>query len=145
MSYTEISNQSWFGRIGSSIKGVIFGIILFILAFPLLFWNEGRAVKRYKALEEGAGAVISVTADKVDPANDGKLVHITAKAITKDILEDSEFGISANAVKLKRVAKMYQWKEIKKSERTKKVGGGTTTKTTYFYEKEWSNKLINSG
>ena len=145
MSYTEISNQSFFSRIGSSIKGIIFGIIIFILAFPLLFWNEGRAVKRYKALKEGSGAVISVKADTVDPANEGKLVHITALATTKDILEDSEFGISANAIKLKRAVQMYQWKEIQKSEKTKKVGGGTTTETTYTYEKEWSSKLIDSG
>ncbi|WP_339136467.1 MAG: hypothetical protein WGN25_01115 [Candidatus Electrothrix sp. GW3-4] len=54
-SYTEVTNQSWFSRIGGAIKGIIFGFILFIIAFPLLFWNEGRAVKTYKTLKEGGG------------------------------------------------------------------------------------------
>jgi hypothetical protein len=143
-SYREITHQSWFGRVGSSVKGVVFGIILFIVAFPLLFWNEGRAVRRYKALTEGAGTVISIASDKVDAANGGKLVHITGHAATADILEDNEFGISVNAIRLKRITQMYQWKENSKAMRTKNVGGGTTTKTTYFYEKEWSDKLIRS-
>lgn len=143
-SYREITNQSWFGRIGSSIKGVVFGIVLFIVAFLLLFWNEGRAVKRYKALKEGAGAVVSIAADEVDAAKEGKLVHVTGFATTNDILEDSEFGISTNAISLKRIVQMYQWKEIKKNRKTKNVGGSTTTNSSYFYEKEWSNKLISS-
>jgi len=143
-SYTEITSQSWFGRLGDAIKGIVFGIIIFIVAFPLLFWNEGRAVKRYKALKEGAGAVISVAEDKVDTANDGKLVHITGLATTEDVLEDNEFGISANAIKLKRDAQMYQWKEAKKTKQRKKTGGGTTTKTTYSYVKAWSDKIISS-
>ena len=143
-SYTEITSQSWFSRLGGAIKGIVFGIIIFIIAFPLLFWNEGRAVKRYKALKEGSGIVISVAEDKVDTANDGNLVHITGLATTKDVLEDNEFGISANAIKLKRAAQMYQWKETRKNQTRKKTGGGTTTKTTYSYQKVWSDKIINS-
>ena len=143
-SYTEISSQSWFSRLGGAIKGIVFGLIIFIVAFPLLFWNEGRAVKRYKALKEGAGVVISVAEDKVDAANEGKLVHVTGLATTEEVLEDREFGISANAIKLKRVAQMYQWKETKKTKKKKKTGGSTTTKTTYSYQKVWSDKIINS-
>ncbi|MCI5157840.1 MAG: hypothetical protein D3906_05255, partial [Candidatus Electrothrix sp. AUS1_2] len=79
-SYTEVTSESWFGRIGGAIKGIIFGFILFLIAFPLLFWNEGRAVKTYKSLKEVSGAVISVLADQVDPNNEGKLVHLSGRA-----------------------------------------------------------------
>jgi hypothetical protein len=143
-SYTEVTNQSWFSRIGGAIKGIIFGFILFIIAFPLLFWNEGRAVKTYKTLKEGGGAVVSVLADQVDANNEGKLIHLTGKATTEDILTDSVFGVSDNALRLRRNVEMYQWKESSQSETKKKLGGGTETVTTYSYSKEWSDSLIRS-
>ena len=43
MAVTEVSVESWGSRLGGAFKGILVGIILFILAFPLLFWNEGRA------------------------------------------------------------------------------------------------------
>ena len=144
-SFTEVTNQSWFSRIGGAIKGIVFGVIIFIVGFPLLFWNEGRAVNRYKALKEGAGVVVSVADDKVDAANDGKLVHLTGLAKTEEILKDNEFGISATAIKMKRISQMYQWKETKKTKTKKKTGGGTTTKATYSYQKVWSDKIVSSG
>ena len=143
-SYTEVTEQSWFSRIGSAFKGIIFGLILFLAAFVLLFWNEGRAVKTYKTLKEGSGAVVSVPANRIDPANQGKLVHVTGKAVTEATLADPVFGVSANALTLRREVEMYQWQEHSHSEEKKKVGGGTTTVTTYSYSKEWSGHAINS-
>ncbi|MGB5686558.1 MAG: TMEM43 family protein [Candidatus Electrothrix sp.] len=143
-SFTEVTNQSWFSRIGGAIKGIIFGFILFIIAFPLLFWNEGRAVKTYKTLKEGGGAVISVLADQVDANNEGKLIHVTGKATTEDILTDSVFGVSDNALRLRRKVVMYQWQERSESETKKKLGGGTETVTTYSYSKGWEDNVISS-
>ena len=41
-------------------------VILILAAFPLLWWNEGRAVKTAQGLSEGAGAVVSVEAGPMD-------------------------------------------------------------------------------
>ena len=142
--YQVVTTQSWIGRIGNSIKGLLFGFIMFLLAFPLLFWNEGRSVKDYKTLKEGAGAVISVSVDKVDPANAGKLIHMTGQATPVSVLSDPVFNVSAKALKLKREVEMYQWKENKKSKTQNKLGGGTETVTTYQYDQQWSSQLINS-
>ena len=143
-TFTEVTNESWFGRIGSAIKGVIIGLVLFIVAFPVLFWNEGRAVKRYKTLNEGAGSVISLPEASILPENEGKLVHVTGKAVTDEILTDEEFEVAVNAIRLKRKVEMYQWKERKKRKSKKKVGGGKKTVTTYSYSKSWSSRLIDS-
>ena len=116
-SFTETTTQGWFSRIGGSIKGVLFGILLCIIGIPLLFWNEGRAVKRYKTLKEGAGAVVAVSADKVDSANEGKLVHLSGEATTSETLQDEKYGISANALRLRRSVEMYQWKESTSTEK----------------------------
>ncbi|WP_446007720.1 TMEM43 family protein [Candidatus Electrothrix sp.] len=143
-SYTEVTEQSWFSRIGGAIKGIIFGFILFLIAFPLLFWNEGRAVKTYKTLKEGGGAVISVASDRVDPSNEGKLIHLSGKANTEEILTDPVFGVADNALRLLRKVEMYQWQESSESETKKKLGGGTETVTTYSYSKGWEDNIISS-
>src|SRR5258706_14700288 len=138
-SITETSSEGWLSRIGSAITGVLFGLVLFIAGFPLLFWNEGRAVTTAKSLAEGRGAVVTVTSDKVDAANEGKLVHTTGRAKTTETLADKDFDVSTNAIRLKRKVEMYQWKESSKSETKQKTGGGSETVTTYSYDKEWSS------
>ena len=144
VTYSETTTQSWGSRISDSIKGVVVGVVLFIGAFPLLFWNEGRAVQTAKSLAEGKGAVVAAASDKVDPANDQKLVHVSAEATTQDKLADAEFGVSATAIKLRRKVEMYQWKENKTTKKRKRVGGSEETTTTYSYEKVWSDKVIDS-
>lgn len=143
-SFTEITGQSWFSRLVESIKGVLFGILLFVVSFPLLFWNEGRAVRTAKSLQEGASTVVSVPADKVDPANEGKLVHMTGEATATETISDTEFGVSLPAIKLHRQVEMYQWREEKESHTRSKLGGGTETMTTYTYKQAWSPDLIDS-
>jgi len=141
---TEVTHEGFFSRIGNAIKGVLFGIVLTLAAFPVLWINEGRSVQTAKSLDEGSGAVVTASADKVDPANESKLVYISSKAVTDDTLEDKEFGISIQAIRLKRLVEMYQWQEKKNTETKKKIGGGTKTITTYTYHKKWSESLIKS-
>lgn len=142
--FSEITNESLGERLGGSIKGVLVGIVLFIAAFPLLFWNEGRAVSDAKRIALGAANTVSIAGDQVQSANDGKLVHVTAKADTKETLADPVFGVKATAIKLRRTVQMFQWDEKKDSTTQKKLGGGTETKTTYRYVKDWSESAIDS-
>lgn len=139
-----VSSQSWLGRIRESFKSFLMGFAMFIAAFPVLFLNEGRAVRTEKSLKEGQGAVVTVPADRVDPANEQKLVHLSGPAATEETLSDPEFGIAANAIKLRRSVEMYQWQEKKESTTEKRAGGSTETKTTYSYSKGWSNGLADS-
>jgi hypothetical protein len=143
-SFREVTSSSWFGRIGRSITGVFIGLLLIVLMVIGLFWNEGRAVQTARSLAEGAGAVVSVAADGIDPANEGKLVHATGAVTTSAGLSDPDFGISAEGVRLTRHVEMYQWKENSKSETTKKLGGGEETVTTYTYSKAWDDSAIDS-
>lgn len=143
-SFSVTSSQSWFSRLFGSIKSVLFGFILFLIAFPVLFLNEGRAVRTARSLSEGAGAVVSVPADAVNSANDGKLVHVTGAVATGGPISDDELGVQAQAVKLIRTVEMYQWKEDEKTEERKKLGGGTETTKTYTYEKKWADAPIDS-
>ncbi|MER9471206.1 TMEM43 family protein [Mesorhizobium sp. M0520] len=143
-SFQEVTSVSWFGRIKRALAGVVFGLLLIVLMVIGLFWNEGRAVQTARSLAEGSGAVVSVGADSVDAANDGKLVHVTGAVTASSGLADPDFGISAQGLRLSRGAEMYQWKEEEKSETTKKLGGGEETVTTYSYSKVWDDSQINS-
>ena len=136
MAYTE--TQGYGSRLVESIKGVLFGIVIFAISFPLLWWNEGRAVQTARSLDEGATSVVSVTG--LSPANEGKLVHYTGEAITAETLSDHELGVSVPALRLQRNVEMYQWYE--KSESHENVGGSKTT--VYTYDKKWSASLIRS-
>jgi hypothetical protein len=143
-SFTEVSSQSWFGRLFESIKSVLFGGILFLVSFPLLFWNEGRAVRTARSLTEGLGAVVPVASDTVNPANEGKLVHISGAVKTETPVVDDQLAIESDAVKLIRNVDMFQWVEHKKSESRSKIGGGSETVTTYSYAKEWAKGRVDS-
>ena len=143
-TFTEVSSRSWFSRIGDSIKGIFFGFLLILGAIVLLWWNEGRAIRRIKTLREGLQAVIPVSADSVDSANAGKLVQMSGLATTTETLADYEFGVSANALKLERDAEMYQWVETEKTHTQKNLGGGTTTTKTYDYQQGWRSGRIDS-
>jgi Transmembrane protein 43 len=135
------SSSSWFSRLGKAFTGIVVGLVLIVMGIGLLLWNEGRAVKAFKTLKEGQGLVIDVASDAVDSANNGKLVHISAAAVSDETLVDEDFGVSASAIRLRRDVEMFQWKENKTSETRKKLGGGEETVTTYTYMKAWSNML----
>jgi len=143
-SFTEVTNQSWLSRLTGAITGVLFGGVLFLISFPLLWWNEGRAVRTAIGIEEAGGSVVSVSADKVDPSQDKKLVHATGIATTTETLSDPQFGISEKAIKLRRKVDMYQWIEKQSTETRKRFGGGTEKTTTYTYAKDWTDKAIAS-
>ncbi len=139
-SFTETSHTGYGRRVGNSIKGMLFGGIMFLASFPILAWNEGRAVKEINTLEEGRKLVVNINAESESPQTNGMLVFTSGKATTEDVLEDEEFGISETALKLRRTAEMYQWEEDKD---TSEDSNGNK-KTTYNYKKTWSEKLISS-
>ncbi len=146
MSVEEVTTESWGSRLGSSLKGVIVGGVLFLAGIPLLFWNEGRAVKTTKALEEGESVCVSVpSVDTVDAANEGKLIHATGTAVSQDTLSDEQFpSISMKALKLRRQVEYYQWVENESTREEKQVGGSVKKVTTYSYTTKWVSKPVNS-
>lgn len=144
-SFTVVSSKSWFSRVISSFVGVLVGLALIPGSIFLLSWNENRSVVTERSLKEGAAIVISADAGRIDPANEGRLVHVTGEAVASAEVVDELFGVSAPALRLARQVEAYQWKETESSEERTKLGGGTETVTTYSYERTWSDRIIDSG
>lgn len=146
MAYQEVTKTSYGSRLGGSLQGILTGLVLLVAAIVLLWWNEGRAVKVSKMLKAAETECVDVASvDSVDPALEGKLIHATAVAKTDEILTDSDYGLSVNAIRLERDVEYYQWVEHASSETKDKIGGGQETTTTYTYSKEWVSGPIDSG
>ena len=143
-TYTETTRTDWSTRIAASIKGIGAGIILAGLAGYGLFWNEGSAVQTAQSLTEGAGLVVNIDAARIDPANEAKLVHVTSEIKAGVRPNDTEFGVAVDGLRLVRTVEMFQWREDRKVESGKSVGGSEDAVTTYSYKKIWSSSPINS-
>lgn len=145
MSFTETTTTSWFARLKGALVKIVVGLLLLVACAWLLFWNEGRSVKTYRALVEGAGLVVPVDNGSVDPANEGRLVHVTGAVKPVGVPGDPVFGVTAEgAAGLDRIVEMYQWVERSKSETRKQLGGSEETVTTYSYHKEWTRSDVSS-
>ncbi len=143
--HTVVTRQTWFSRLGDAFKGILVGLLLALGAVALLWWNEGRAVLTAQGLTEGAGLVVSVPSDQVDAANDGKLVHVSGRALTQSALADPDFPfMTAKALLLQRKVEMYQWREEQQTKEIKETGGSVRKETTYSYSRTWSSTLNNS-
>jgi hypothetical protein len=134
-------------------KGLAWLLGLFFFAVGLaaivgyeIYW--ARVVVPERA---GMTTANSINADKLDSQNEGKLVHLIGGLSGVENLTDPEFGVAVDALRLRRRVWMYQWQQggvqSRSSLRTEDANGNTTTwlKTrTYFYSKNWSEKLIDS-
>ena len=147
----EAVTTSWFSRLGSAFKGVVIGIVLVLVAMYILWWNEGRSVRRYKEINYAKDNVVEANLDAVDASKEGKLIHFAGPAKTADVLKDENYGIQVkDSYSMTSTIEMYQWKETEHREtgKTKKNLGGSTTKepdkVTYTYERVWSSSLIPS-
>lgn len=143
-SVAEVTEKSWLQRIGESFAGVIVGFLLIIGSCVLLFWNEGRAVTTARSLAEGAGIVRSVSSEKLDTNNDGKLVHVAGNLTPSGPATDAEFGMTSSGVRLVRTVEMYQWTEESESSSKKELGGSERTVTTYKYTRAWKDQPVDS-
>ena len=145
MAYQEVTTTGYGTRVGNSFKAIGSGFLMFVIGTALLWWNEGRAVKTEKMLDEAGNAYVEMeNPDKKDASLEGELICGTAMATTEDSLIDAQFGIGANAISIRRNVEYYQWVEHSQTKREDKLGGKEVTTTTYTYTKEWTSSPIQS-
>ena len=145
MAYQEVTTTGYGTRVGNSFKAIGSGFLLFIAGTALLWWNEGRAVKTEKMLDEAGSAYVEMeNPNKKDASLEGELICGTALATTEDSLIDAQFGIGAKAISLTRTVEYYQWVEHAQEKKEDKLGGKEVTTTTYTYTKEWVSRPIES-
>ncbi|MFA7244615.1 MAG: TMEM43 family protein [Candidatus Magasanikbacteria bacterium] len=140
-SVTTTTKTGYFSRIGSSVKGIFFGFLIFIASFVVLYWNEGKVDKSDIA---STATEISATSLNTDSALEGKLIHVNGDLSTENNLSDSTYLKEGKYLALNRKVEVYSWVEESSSNTKTNVGGSQTTDTTYTYKKDWVNEATDS-
>lgn len=122
--------DSWFSW-GSGATSTLGSGAIFLLSLALLFWNETSSKAQSDAYAE-AGKQVVAAAAAVDPALDGKPVHLSTTVSTQLGASDDTFGLRTQGVALYRDVQMYQWIERKRSR-----GKGVRKRTEVYYEMDW--------
>lgn len=133
-SYSEVSNRGLGDNLIESIKGMAVGAVLFAIAFPILWWNEGRT-----DISTVAKKAAIVKADGSQKDGEGKLVSVTGVLNGEGALGDPAYLKPGAYVKLQRESEMYAWTEKVTKKEEKKLGGGTKETKTYTYELKWTS------
>ncbi len=145
MAYQEVKTTGYGTRVKNSFGGIIPSFLLFFAATALLWWNEGRAVKTDKMLNETEKVCVDMeNPSKKDASLDGEVVCASALATTEDSLFDKEFNLAEKAISLQRRVEYYQWVEHAQRTSEDKFGGKEVTTTKYTHSKEWVSMPINS-
>src|SRR5947208_937507 len=129
--FVTITRTSWLGNIMNSFVGVLLGIILFLVAFPGLGFNEGRT-----NMATVAKAGVLVDGASVNEQTEGKQVAVAGTLASDERLGDTPYLAAGAYVQLNRKVEMYAWVEHKSTETHKDTGGSSTTTTTYTYDKQ---------
>ena len=125
------------GSSGGACCSIPLGFASFFGSFYLLWWNEGRSVDVYEAIQESTEGTKSVGCVPVD-SNFDSPVHITCDLTDLMTLRDDYWGGPGNlkGVFLRRSVETYQWVEV-----TRKETRGETTTTTYDCSVQWSSSV----
>lgn len=116
-----------------------FGILIVLSGLLLLIDNEVERSKTAHILAAASSWVEMERPEVLDPSPEGKLIHATDSVTTPDILSDTEFALSCNAVILQRKVEYYQLVETSSSYKD-----GDDYYTEYNYHRQWTDKPVDS-
>jgi hypothetical protein len=131
--YTVVTKKNWGQNILDSFVGLLIGVLIFFLAFFILWNNEGSV-----DFSRVARTSVPVAASTLDSGASGKLVSLSGKMSTVDLVSDPQFLKPGSYLQLSRRVEIFAWQEKSQSETQDKLGGGSETKTTYTYTKVWT-------
>lgn len=126
-------------RLMGSIKGVFVGILLFLVSFGVLYWNEGRV-----DVSEVAKNAVEISVDQLASDMEGKFVHVMGDVVSEEQIGDGLYLLPGNYLAVERTVEMYAWVEHTSSTTEDEWGGSQTTETTYTYSKEWTGSPASS-
>jgi transmembrane protein TMEM43 len=113
-------------------------LVVIAAAFGAYVWFQKRhaagdvAVAPPSSEHAAPGVATAVSADRVDPANEGRLVTLSGPLEVRRKATDTQLGIGADAILLMRFAQMLQWREA--------CDGANCS-----YKEVWSPQPIDSG
>ena len=99
---------------GSIFSGIVPGAAIVAAAGSLLWWNEGRTLRRERLLETARRQVwdgaVGGEIDP-DPAAPEQLLHLTGRLRSAEGVSDSVFPQVKGELGLERMSEVFQWLE----------------------------------
>jgi hypothetical protein len=132
--FTKTTRTSWGSKIVGSIKGIFTGIILFIVSFGVLYWNEGRI-----DVSDIAKNSVEIEANEISAEADGEFVSLTGTLSSEEQLGDGLYLKPGDYLAVSRSVEVYSWEEHTETTTEKNLGGSETHETTYTYTKDWTS------
>lgn len=138
-----LPNQGFLEKIVGSIKGILIGIILFVVSIGMLYWNEGRV-----DLSNVSQSAIEINAMEQAPADaEGQLVSASGTLTASDQIGDL-FLQPGDYVSISRNVEMYSWSESTASSTKTETGyvdeEDGATEPEYTYKKVWTSSPTDS-
>ncbi|MFH1089906.1 MAG: TMEM43 family protein [Candidatus Uhrbacteria bacterium] len=139
--FTETKTIGLGSRMGSSVKNVFLGLLMFVASFGVLYWNEGRI-----DLSSVANQAVEISSESAntDTSLNGKLVSLTGSVTTAETVGDDWLLVPGPYLAVDRVVEMYAWVEKTEEKEQSNLGGSQTVETTYSYVKEWKTDPASS-
>ena len=132
------------GNKGQFLKAVFIAFLVAVTGSIIIFINDSAVLNKKLTLSLSAAYVTPIDPDKVENENNGRLVYITGKVYSPELLNDDDFGITVDAIHLKRIVEIYQWDQKITEKKEKLENGKEVDKKVYEYKKIWKNSLISS-
>ena len=137
--------MNFISNIANTKFGLGCGIFAFIFGTYFLIINERNYKRTLDTILEAESVVEKVNdVNIIDSESDNKLIYGVSKTRTDEIISDGLFEVSVNAIKIIRSVEYYQWVQDSHLEEYEDYSGKTHSKKVYTYEKQWTDKLIDS-
>jgi hypothetical protein len=130
--YVEYTQVSWLTRIKQAIQGIIVGLVLLLIAFLILTWNEGSTI-----LNQTAQQAITISSDVPNNQHIGKLIITSGVITSEQQLGDNLFIQPGEYIAIARDVEMYSWVEKQEKKTQTNLGGSQNQKVTTTYYKTW--------
>lgn len=144
-THLESHTHGFLERVKASCAGMVVGVLAVLGALLLLLANERRATSRDRILDEGERIVAPAPSSPIQPALEGRLIHVSGLASTDETLQDAELGVAERALRLRRRVEMYQWTETEDAATTRHHADGSVTRTrSWSYVKGWKPHVVDA-
>lgn len=122
--------------IKNSFSGVVLGVILFLLSFVVLYWNEGRADMSDVAKR---AVVIQANGVQANTAYEDQLVSASGTVTADPRIGDDLYLEPGPYLVVERKVDVYAWVEKSETVTTTRSDGTETSETNYTYVMEWTS------
>mmetsp|Transcript_63295 Transcript_63295/g.119865 ORF Transcript_63295/g.119865 Transcript_63295/m.119865 type:complete len:523 (-) Transcript_63295:255-1823(-) len=141
----EVTEESFLSRMQDACVDLLLGIVLILFSVPLLWYNEKRSAV-YETLVDRCEKDVRVLARGSAPEekNNNWPVLVSGEqmhAVTPVKHPQFNLKYEKGCICIRSSVSVYQWVENTKTEEREKLGGGKETRTTYYYEKKWSQSF----